>query len=208
MPVKQTFEHLSEEKRSVIINACIEVFGEHGYDRSTTDSIIRKAGISKGSLYEYTDSKRELYLFILNHVYTRLYSFIQDRLKTEYPYGISDILERVRAVSCIAADFYIAYPSYIRVIEKTGKVNDSALAARAEDIFIVHYSEIFGEFDSSRLRTDRKKLLDLLVMFLIETRRTFLDRLDNQTEVSSIKNDYLRTWEFYLDILRNGIYAG
>lgn len=204
--MKKTFEKLPQPKRQHIIDSCIKVFGAHGYDKSTTDQIIKEAGISKGALYEYTGSKGELFVFIIGYVYDKLYGYIEQELKREYPKGISDILDRVRKVSSIAVDFYIDYPEYIKVIEKAGRITDTGLADRSMEIFNRHYNGIFADFDSSRLRIDADKLLKLIISFLIQTRRTFLDRLDTQSDISAIKYDYLQTWEFYLDILQKGVY--
>ncbi len=60
--MKQTFNKLPIEKKQRVLNACIREFGEHGYDGSSMDRIIRAAEISKGGIYEYASSKEELFL--------------------------------------------------------------------------------------------------------------------------------------------------
>lgn len=55
------WQRRKEERPSEIIDAALEVFVEHGYTASKLDDIARKAGISKGSLYRYFDSKAELF---------------------------------------------------------------------------------------------------------------------------------------------------
>ena len=52
--MKRTFENLPVEKKERILQACIHEFGEHGYDGSSVDRVIKRAGISKGGLYEYS----------------------------------------------------------------------------------------------------------------------------------------------------------
>ena len=44
-----------------ILSAAIEVFGEVGFARAKLDDVARKAGVSKGTLYLYFDSKEELF---------------------------------------------------------------------------------------------------------------------------------------------------
>jgi AcrR family transcriptional regulator len=44
-----------------IIEAAIEVFGQQGFARTKLDDVARKAGVSKGTLYLYFDSKDALF---------------------------------------------------------------------------------------------------------------------------------------------------
>ena len=44
-----------------ILDAAYAVFGEHGYARTRLDDVARRAGVSKGTLYLYFDSKETLF---------------------------------------------------------------------------------------------------------------------------------------------------
>jgi len=50
-----------EARPEEILSAAIEVFGEVGFARAKLDDVARKAGVSKGTLYLYFDSKEELF---------------------------------------------------------------------------------------------------------------------------------------------------
>ncbi|MGO4888771.1 TetR/AcrR family transcriptional regulator [Anaerobacillus sp. MEB173] len=50
-----------ENKRDLIIDAALHVFGEEGYDRATIQAIAKRAGVGKGTTYEYFSSKEELF---------------------------------------------------------------------------------------------------------------------------------------------------
>jgi len=53
-------EHL-EAKRLAILAAAAEAFDAHGYAATTIDEVAARAGISKGSVYNYFRSKQELF---------------------------------------------------------------------------------------------------------------------------------------------------
>ncbi|MCK9150878.1 TetR/AcrR family transcriptional regulator [Methanobacterium alcaliphilum] len=56
----------SKEKRiNEIINAAIDVFLEKGYENTTMETIAQKAGVSKGGLYHYFQSK-DMILMMVN----------------------------------------------------------------------------------------------------------------------------------------------
>ena len=48
------------EKRSHILKVALNVFGEEGYHASSINRIAKKAGISKGLIYIYFESKEDL----------------------------------------------------------------------------------------------------------------------------------------------------
>lgn len=53
------------DKLSRLFKAATERFGEEGFNETTMDSIAEEAGVSKGTLYYYFDSKEELFLELL-----------------------------------------------------------------------------------------------------------------------------------------------
>ncbi len=54
-----------EEKQTEIIKAAIQVFSEHGFDGAKMEHIAKVAGIGKGTVYEYFESKEQLFEEIL-----------------------------------------------------------------------------------------------------------------------------------------------
>ena len=62
--VKETFKQLPKEKRERIVAAAARVFAERGFDRADVAEIAKTAGVAKGSLYNYFDSKEDIYTFV------------------------------------------------------------------------------------------------------------------------------------------------
>jgi len=50
-----------EARPEEILAAALEVFGEQGFARTRLEDVARRAGVSKGTLYLYFDSKEELF---------------------------------------------------------------------------------------------------------------------------------------------------
>jgi len=65
---KQTFFNLSAEKREHIMDIAIRTFAEDGYQEASITSIVSRAGIAKGSFYQYFEDKDDLYLHILRSI--------------------------------------------------------------------------------------------------------------------------------------------
>jgi len=64
---KSTFSIISEEKRNRIYDAAALEFAREGYEKANIKNIADRAGVSKGSLYDYFDDKEELYLDVCAH---------------------------------------------------------------------------------------------------------------------------------------------
>lgn len=60
-PRSPKWKRRPEARAEEILSAAIEVFGEVGFARAKLDDVAKKAGVSKGTLYLYFDSKEELF---------------------------------------------------------------------------------------------------------------------------------------------------
>ena len=71
----QAYFNLPEEKRERIRETALDLFSTRPYEEVTTRMLARQAGISMGSLYQYFESKDEMYLYFLD---TLAYSFDEE----------------------------------------------------------------------------------------------------------------------------------
>lgn len=60
----EQFEELREKSKEKILAAAMELFAINGYTSTSISSIAQKAGISKGLIYNYFDSKKSILLAI------------------------------------------------------------------------------------------------------------------------------------------------
>ncbi len=58
--IKKTFYNLPEEKRNRIMEAIIQEFSNSSAEKVSINRIVRTAGISRGSFYQYFDDKLDL----------------------------------------------------------------------------------------------------------------------------------------------------
>ena len=61
------FWELKKEKQDRMINSALKVFSQYGYKHASTDEIVKGAGISKGLLFHYFESKIGLYAFLYDY---------------------------------------------------------------------------------------------------------------------------------------------
>ena len=65
--MNEKFFDLNKTKQDCMINAALKVFAENSYRHASTDTIVKNAGISKGLLFHYFESKTGLYTFLFDY---------------------------------------------------------------------------------------------------------------------------------------------
>lgn len=75
-----TTHKTKEERRSQILDAAISCFADKGYYETSMDDIVRAAGLSKGSLYWYFPSKRDLFRTLTESWIAEILTGLPERL--------------------------------------------------------------------------------------------------------------------------------
>ena len=194
--MKSTFNNLSEIKKQKIIDACIQEFGEYGYESSSMDGIIKRAGISKGGLYGYISSKRELFLYIVDCAYSRLYVYLRSRIESDETGIETDLLDRLRHVASCAIDFYLEQPETISLLVQAVNIPDEELSLDTSLIFEKHYFGLFGDTTEKELQYPKSKVMELSMWLLQKTRMDFLNEIKKEKDPDVIKRDYMENWIF------------
>jgi AcrR family transcriptional regulator len=62
----------AKNRRAVILDAALRVFGQYGYRRTSMEDIAREAGIAKGTIYLSFASKEEVFQALSQHLSRRM----------------------------------------------------------------------------------------------------------------------------------------
>lgn len=65
---KETFNNLPIEKQNVIFNACVKEFSLFPYSQASINQIVKHAGISRGSFYQYFEDKWDAYEMMMDRI--------------------------------------------------------------------------------------------------------------------------------------------
>lgn len=82
MPL-QTFLNLSEKRKNEILDAAYEEFALNSYSAASLSGIIKRLGLAKGSFYRYFRSKKELYLYLIQHATAKRLGGVREMLESE-----------------------------------------------------------------------------------------------------------------------------
>lgn len=103
---KDTFFRLDEDKQAEILRAARTEFVEQGFRNASTNSMVKAAGISKGSLFYYFDGKDDLFVYLVERASEALTARIEARA-ADWP---RDILQRLRRITEVGLDLLLESP--------------------------------------------------------------------------------------------------
>lgn len=96
--------------RERIIEAALELFPRHGYDGTSVETIVTKAGVTKGAFYYYFSSKEEVLEYLHNQ-------FLDHELKLakELETYEGTPPEKLRRLVCDLIESIVVYRQNVRV---------------------------------------------------------------------------------------------
>ena len=122
---EQQFEKIREARKREIMDTALELFATEGFYATSISKIASKAGISKGLLYNYWDSKEELIKSIIFNGLDRMNSFVdpnQDGFLTrnELRYFLEEMFKALKKEPHYWRLYFTVFmqPQVMKLVEK------------------------------------------------------------------------------------------
>jgi AcrR family transcriptional regulator len=109
---KATFFNLPVEKREHITAVAVEEFGDYDYGDVSISRIVARAGIAKGSFYQYFDDKDDLHRYLLDLIVQKKWEMFS--LEHPDPQQIG-VFRYLHWMAQAGVQFELAYPDLVRV---------------------------------------------------------------------------------------------
>lgn len=123
------FFDLKKEKQDRMINAALKIFAIEGYRHASTDEMVREAGISKGLLFHYFESKLGVYTFVYD--YSVRYMVLE--LGTEVDPKEKNIFELMKQTERARMHAMRGYPYMQQFLNRSCSENVSEALIAVED---------------------------------------------------------------------------
>lgn len=93
-----TWARLDGDRRGAVLSAAEAEFAAHGFSGGSLNVIARRAGVAKGSLFQYFADKRDLYAYVSDQASQRVRVYMEaqiDRLDSSRPFFgfLTDLLD-------------------------------------------------------------------------------------------------------------------
>ncbi|MGG3912902.1 TetR/AcrR family transcriptional regulator [Rossellomorea vietnamensis] len=144
--------NIDSEKEDRIIRAATRIFAENGYEKASTNAIVKEAKISKGILFHYFNSKKELYVSLYEHLSDLFTEKIYERLDLNE----HDIFVTIRSVTLIKFELFSVYPDLINFLtsafsEEASEVKDEIEKYKSRMVES-SFATLFSNIDTSKFK--------------------------------------------------------
>ncbi len=204
----ETFEKLQDSKKELILQTCIEEFARNGYTNTSTNTLVKRLGISKGLLFLYFKSKKDLYLYLVEYVTNDIIDFFfaeaGDGKSEQYLNSFNNLGEYYKILLQKKPDYilfmleaFLSTPVDIRTEIETKH-------GKAHEHFIQHL-----DTDGFRKDIDLEAVANLLHLTTFHIgQMVFTDyqETDNINNISKNVETYLDMFSKCMDIIKYGVY--
>lgn len=111
MNVEAGAVHQDPTKARAILEAALHEFASRGYREADVQAVADRAGVGKGTVYRYFQSKEGLFQAVAHAGMQELERDFRALLEVDLPF-----LERARRMAAAYAAFYQSHPEYVEIL--------------------------------------------------------------------------------------------
>ncbi len=200
---------MSDEKKTIIIKAALEEFAENGYAAASTNTITRKAGISKGLLFHYFGNKQQLYLEVLDFCMEQVLARFDEELK----YVSRDIIERIVELNKLKirlnADLPLTQRFLTEAFLKPPEGLAKEIARRQVQMYTKYMPLLLENVDRSNFREDidQEKAIEMVVTFANAIGEKYIQAYrEKGADIDSLLDAFIEDLRNCRDMIKYGIY--
>ena len=205
----ELFEKLPSEKKKKILDICIEEFGNNGYVSTSTNTIVKRADISKGTLFNYFGNKKNLFLYVLDYTTDYYVNYLIKRMKvnsSDFFQRIVDWAELKMTVSIEKPAIYNFFlVAYLNIPEQL----KSDIAVRYQKLYEKGMFLSLDGIDMSKFRDDidKEKAIELLLItFTGLTEKYSGEIISSEDKGYNSLNERFEVLKSYVSILKTVFY--
>ncbi|MEK4876354.1 TetR/AcrR family transcriptional regulator [Bacillus sp. FSL W8-0102] len=202
------FFQINPEKQERILNAALKEFAKHGYEKASTNEIVKEANISKGLLFHYFKNKKELFLFL----YDYFVEMIMDEFYAKIDWNEKDLFMRWRECTVLEFELMKKYPDifnfFIAASQEESDEVKKELEQRNNEILVSSYQKLFTDIDTSKF----KQGLDInrAIKIIMWTMEGLSNEQQKKMKQFSLKHfdmdEILSEMDHYLNLLKESFY--
>jgi len=201
---KETFFNLPEDKRALICKVAVEEFAEYSFDKASVNRIVAKAGIAKGSFYQYFNGKKDLFLFLLQLAAKEKFNYFSPLVNNS---NHLDVFTLFRELYKSGIQFAADHPEYAAISKKLTENKDSPIF---KEVLVENLPTAYQFFetllenarDKGEIRTD----IDLrMLAFMVASMSNLVVEYYTEFVAEDYAEKMIETLDQFLDVLKNGI---
>lgn len=201
------FHKLADEKQRQIINVAMQEFIQYGFEKASTNAITSNAKISKGALFHYFNTKKELYLYLLEYS-----TEVIEKLYEQIDLSETDLFARLENIGLQKMKIQQKYPRVFDFLtstkdEKSAEVKE-VIMEKKDRVFQEGIAKIYDKIDYSPFREDLdlEKAVEILNWTMFGFSEKALRQIDSFENSEQMGEEFFRQWRSYSEILKKSFY--
>lgn len=190
------------------MNAAMKEFAHNGFKNASTDEIVKDAGISKGALFHYFNSKKDLFLFLYDYA---IETFRNDIL-SKFNSFETDIFVRLREGSLLKFEIFKKHPemnnfALAAYIEVSNEVKHDVELRNTELIKSSEGKLLEGvDFSKFKEGIDTNKAINIIIWTIEGFANTIREKARLHSSFEIINEEVIVEMDVYFDLLKAAFY--
>ncbi|MDU4658730.1 MAG: TetR/AcrR family transcriptional regulator [Clostridium butyricum] len=199
---------MEDSKRNNLLTVAMSKFARNGYKKTATDEIISEAEISKGLLFHYFGTKKDLYIFLFEYANATIMQDFYGQIDMEE----KDILERLRKMFLLKLQLTNKYPSIFDFVASAYFEKDTAVFSEinkySTEMSLDAQKKILKDIDLSLFKENNniQKVIDIIIYTLRGYSEAQALEGKLIEDYSKEHERYIREIDEYINLLRTAFY--
>lgn len=197
----------SFERKKELLDAALDEFTLKNYENASLNTILKNAGISKGTFYYHFQDKEALYLYLLENANKAKWEFLDNYIKeNSIDVEQKDIFEVFKIQAELGMKFATLFPKYHRLSLMFAHEKGSQIYEDIKDVLGLTTEAMMEEMVEKGIKNrdfDCKFSKDFLVKIMSFLFLNF-DQIFSTEEDFKLEN-MVQNLKNYVDFMKNGL---
>ncbi|MBS3874010.1 MAG: TetR/AcrR family transcriptional regulator [Dethiobacter sp.] len=210
MDTNSSFENLDNARQEAIRKACLDEFLRAGYSSASTNAMCKNAGISKGLLFYYFGSKKDLFLYLVDYCTILLRESFYDGLVLNKENIFERMINLTMRKWSLHEKYPLEYDFLAKLLLDSPPDIEQKLIQMKKDNLERSMQTIMHSLDLSDLRPgiDKEKAIELVLFVIKGFKAKNIEKYKmNPRPLSELHDEIMLEMKEYLSMCRIGIFV-
>lgn len=208
---------LKEEKRRAFTTAFLREFARQPFDDASISSVVKEAGFAKGSVYQYFEDKKDLFLYLVSHSSSVKAGYIAHLKREDY----NDFWDYFRDLYACGVQFDLENPVESHFLHR---LQDNLNSPSIKELFKSFRNQAVAAFEAMvRYEVDKGLFrndlpVNIMAFFLYKTGIAIMEHMEafslinpvesierNQPVYQDRVNELMETVDHYIILLKSAL---
>lgn len=182
-------------------------FVQNGFDRASTNEIVTTANISKGSLFSYFNSKKDLYIYLLKYSVS-----VVEELVEKIDVNEADLFKRIEDTGVrklyIQKKYPLVFDFLVAAVQEESEEVKESIKENVNPIYVHSSEKLYKNIDYSKFRedVDVEKAIEIISWTMYGFGEKSISKIQTFENIVEFGKQYTEEWHAYSELLKRSFY--